>query len=303
LSLDGNGRYCAVNPREGAKLVVAESARNVVCVGARPLAVTNCLNFASPEHPEVMWDFSEVIDGMSEACKAFDTPVISGNVSFYNETEGRGVLSTPVIGMLGLVEDVRRIIQPGFKGAGDIIALIGTTRDDTTVSEYAATILGTTTDEMISRGRVPALDLDMERAVQKACLGAAEAGLLRSAHDCSDGGLAVALCECCFSSLNRTAVGADVDLAGTLPIAARLFSETPSRIIVSFEEAALGQMEVITAREGCTLTILGRAGGDQLRISSDGNEVIALSLAEIENAWRTSLENRLRAEVLVAGAE
>jgi phosphoribosylformylglycinamidine synthase len=303
LSLDGNGRYCAVNPREGAKLVVAESARNVVCVGARPLAVTNCLNFASPEHPEVMWDFSEVIDGMSEACKAFDTPVISGNVSFYNETEGRGVLPTPVIGMLGLVEDVRRIIQPGFKGAGDIIALLGTTRDDTTVSEYAATILGTTTGEMISRGRVPALDLNTERAVQKACLGAAEAGLLRSAHDCSDGGLAVALCECCFSSLNRMAVGADVDLAGTLPIAARLFSETPSRIIVSFEESALGQMEEITAREGCTLTILGRAGGDQLRISTDGDERIALSLAEIENAWRTALENRLQAEVLVAGAE
>jgi phosphoribosylformylglycinamidine synthase len=303
LSLDGNGRYCAVNPREGAKLVVAESARNVVCVGARPLAVTNCLNFASPEHPEVMWDFSEVIDGMSEACKAFDTPVISGNVSFYNETEGRGVLPTPVIGMLGLIEDVRRIIQPGFKGAGDIIALLGTTRDDTTVSEYAATILGTTTDEMISRGRVPALDLNTERAVQKACLGAAEAGLLRSAHDCSDGGIAVALCECCFSSLNRMAVGADVDLAGTLPIAARLFSETPSRIVVSFEEAALGQMEEITAREGCTLTILGRAGGDQLRISTDGDERIALSLAEIENAWRTALENRLQAEVLVAGAE
>ena len=115
MTLDGNGRYCAVNPREGAKLIVAEAARNIVCVGARPLAITNCLNFASPEHPEVMWSFSEVIDGMAEACRAFNTPVVSGNVSFYNETEGRGVLPTPVIGMIGLVEDVHRVVQPASK--------------------------------------------------------------------------------------------------------------------------------------------------------------------------------------------
>ena len=303
LSLDGSGRYCAVNPREGARLAVAEAARNVVCVGARPIAITNCLNFASPEKPEVMWAFSEVIDGMSEACRAFDTPVISGNVSFYNETEGRGVLPTPVIGMLGVIEDVRRIIQPGFKNMGDIIALLGATRDDLSVSEYAAAIQGATTEEMVKRGSVPALDMDAELSVQKACLSAAEAGLLRSAHDCSDGGLAVALCESCFSSLNRQAVGADVDLASTLSTAARLFSETPSRILISFEDAALGQMEEITAREGCPFTILGRTGGETLRICTDGDEVVSLQLAEIETAWRTALENRLRAEVLVAGAE
>ncbi|MCA1557780.1 MAG: phosphoribosylformylglycinamidine synthase II, partial [Acidobacteria bacterium] len=201
------------------------------------------------------------------------------------------------------IEDVRRIIQPGFKGAGDIIAILGETRGDTTVSEYAATILGHTTQEMIKTGRVPALDLGVERAVQKSCLAAAEAGLLRSAHDCSDGGLAVALAECCFSSLNRAAIGAEVDLTGTVSTTARLFSETPSRIIVSFEDAALGQIEEITAREGCRLTILGRAGGDRLSIRADGDEVISLPLAELENAWRTSLEQRLRAEVLVAGAE
>src|SRR5687767_3209104 len=130
ISLDGNGRYCAANPREGAKLLVAEAARNVVCVGAQPLAITNCLNFASPERPEVMWSFSEVIDGIAEACRAFNTPVVSGNVSFYNETEGRGVLPTPVIGMLGLIEDVKRVIQPGFKNEGDVIALLGVTQDD-----------------------------------------------------------------------------------------------------------------------------------------------------------------------------
>jgi phosphoribosylformylglycinamidine synthase II len=303
LSLDGNGRYCAVSPREGARLAVAEAARNVVCVGARPLAVTNCLNFASPEKPEVMWSFSEVIDGMSEACKAFDTPVISGNVSFYNETEGRGVLPTPVIGMLGLVEDVRRIVQPGFKSEGDIIALLGTTRDDLSVSEYASVVRGITTPEMIKAGRVPRLDMDAELAVQRACLSAAEAGLLRSAHDCSDGGLAVALCESGFSSLNRRAVGAEVDLDGELSLHTRLFSETPSRILVSFEESALGRMEEITARERCPLAILGRTGGERLRISADGQEVISLELAEVETAWRTALEKRLSAEVLVAGAE
>src|SRR5436189_2150021 len=125
MSLDGNGRYCAANPREGAKLIVAEAARNVVCVGARPIAVTNCLNFASPERPEVMWSFSEVIDGMAEACRVFDTPVVSGNVSFYNETDGRGILPTPTIGMVGLIEDTRKIITHGFKREGDIIALLG----------------------------------------------------------------------------------------------------------------------------------------------------------------------------------
>ena len=145
MTLDGNGRYCAANPREGAKLIVAEAARNVVCVGARPIAITNCLNFASPERPEVMWSFSEVIDGMAEACRALETPVVSGNVSFYNETEGRGILPTPVIGMVGLIEDVRRVVTPGFKKEGDVIALLGTTQDDLSMSEYAVSVAGVTT--------------------------------------------------------------------------------------------------------------------------------------------------------------
>ncbi|HKQ52848.1 MAG TPA: phosphoribosylformylglycinamidine synthase subunit PurL, partial [Pyrinomonadaceae bacterium] len=303
MCLDGNGRYCAADPREGAKLIVAEAARNVVCTGARPLAITNCLNFASPERPEVMWSFSEVIDGMAEACRAFNTPVVSGNVSFYNETEGRGILPTPVIGMVGLVNDVRRVVQHGFKGAGDIVALLGQTGDDLSISEYAATVQGRTTEEMIRGGRVPALDLEREKAVQEACLQAAEAGLLRSAHDCSDGGLGVAVAECCFSSLNRQGVGAEIDLTGSLPPAARLFSESPSRIVLSFEEAALGPVEEIAARAGCPLTILGRTGGDRLVIKADGEEVISLALSELETAWRTSLATKLRAEVLAAAAE
>src|SRR5687767_11485496 len=155
MCLDGPGRHVATNAKEGAKLAVAEAARNVVCVGAKPIAVTNCLNFASPERPEVMRSFSDVIDGMKEACEMFETPVVSGNVSFYNETEGRGILPTPTIGMVGLIEDTRRIVTHGFKDKGDIIALLGVTREDLSVSEYAATVLGRSTEEMSMDGRVP----------------------------------------------------------------------------------------------------------------------------------------------------
>ncbi|HAF13635.1 MAG TPA: phosphoribosylformylglycinamidine synthase subunit PurL [Blastocatellia bacterium] len=307
MSLDGNGRYCAVNPREGAKLIVAEAARNVVCVGARPLAITNCLNFASPERPEVMWSFSEVIDGMAEACRAFDTPVVSGNVSFYNETEGRGILPTPVIGMIGLVEDVRRVVQPGFKKEAEVIALLGTTGDDLSVSEYAATIDGLSTEEMIGSGAVAKLDLQTERAVQNVCLQAAEAGLLASAHDCSDGGLAVALAECCFSFLNRAAIGADVDLPASLtesiPATSTLFGESPSRIIISFQASSRAAIEKIAQRQNCPFTLLGHAGGQTLRIKLAGEEAVSLNVSEMENVWRSSLARRLEAEVMVAGME
>jgi len=310
MCLDGNGRYCAINPREGARLVVAEAARNVVCVGARPLAITNCLNFASPERPEVMWAFSEVIDGMTEACKAFNTPVVSGNVSFYNETEGHGILPTPVIGMLGLIDDVRRVVQPGFKNPGDFIALLGTTGEDLAASEYAALlggaekpIEGALADGRVSEIRVPKLNLETELAVQLACLRAAQNGLLRSAHDCSDGGLAVALAECCFSSLNQEALGADIDITGEYDVATRLFSESPSRIIISFDQALLGEIEEIVAAASCSMTLVGNVGSDRLRIESDGEEVIQLDIAELETAWRASLKDKLQAEAMAAGAE
>ena len=296
VALDGNGRYCSIDPREGARLIVAEAARNVVCVGAQPIAITNCLNFASPERPEVMWSFSEVIDGMTEACKAFNTPVVSGNVSFYNETEGRGILPTPVIGMLGLIDDVRRIVQPGFKNPGDFIALLGVTGEDLVASEYAAA-------NGVSDTRVPKLNLDTELAVQLACLRAAQNGLLRSAHDCSDGGLAVALAECCFSSLNHEACGADIDITGEYDVATRLFSESPSRIIISFDQAVLGDIEVIVAAASCPMTLIGNVGSDRLRIESDGEEVIELDIDELESAWRSSLQEKLQAEAMAAGAE
>ncbi|HEY6230862.1 MAG TPA: phosphoribosylformylglycinamidine synthase subunit PurL [Pyrinomonadaceae bacterium] len=306
MTLDGNGRYCAANPREGAKLIVAEAARNVVCVGARPLAVTNCLNFASPERPEVMWSFSEVIDGMAEACRTFNTPVVSGNVSFYNETEGRGILPTPVIGMIGLVEDVRRVVQPGFKEAGDLIALLGNTADDISVSEYAATIDGLTTEQMLASGKAPKIDLELELAAQTVCLGAAEAGLLASAHDCSDGGFAVAVAESCFSSPNRRSLGAEIfipnSIAG-LPASTFLFSESPSRIILSFSAASLNAIEALAARENCPFTLLGKVGGEKLRIEYGEEPAISVGVSELESVWRSSLAKKLEAEVMAAGQE
>ena len=297
MSLDGNGRYCAANPREGAKLIVAESARNVVCVGARPIAITNCLNFASPERPEVMWSFSEVVDGMAEACRVLGTPVVSGNVSFYNETEGRGILPTPVIGMVGLVEDVRRTVQPGFKNEGDLIAMLGVTNDDLSMSEFAVSVAGVTTQEIAAAGKVPKLDLERELAVQRACLEAAEAGLLTSAHDCSDGGLSVSLAEACFSSLGREAIGARVDLDATPSPTSLLFSESPSRIIVSFAPSAREELEKIAQDHNAPFAILGRVGGDTLVINVGEETVVNLGLTDLESTWRNALSRKLRAEV------
>jgi phosphoribosylformylglycinamidine synthase subunit PurL len=294
MTLDGNGRYCGANPREGAKLIVAEAARNVVCVGARPMAITNCLNFASPERPEVMWSFSEVIDGMAEACTAFSTPVVSGNVSFYNETEGRGILPTPVIGMVGLLEDVKRAVSQGFKNEGDRIALLGITENDLSISEYAATVVGLTTEEMIASGSVPRLDLTRELAVQNVCLEAAEAGLLKSAHDCSDGGIAVALAESCFASLGRALIGASANLPGELDVPATLFSESPSRIVISFAATDSSAIEQLAERHQAPLTMLGSVGGTRLTVTVNQNTVIDTEVSELESAWRNGLSQHLQ---------
>jgi phosphoribosylformylglycinamidine synthase subunit PurL len=303
MTLDGNGRYCAANPREGAKLIMAEAARNVVCVGARPIAITNCLNFASPERPEVMWSFAEVIEGMSEACRALGTPVVSGNVSFYNETEGRGIPPTPVIGMVGLVEDVRRVLQPGFKSEGDLIALLGVSNDDLSISEYSISVGRLSTEEMIANGELPQLDLNLELAVQKTCLEAAENELLQSAHDCSDGGLAVALAELSFSNLSRVGVGAEIELHSSLPATSLLFGESPSRIIVSFAKSAAAELAELAKRHGSPFEIIGRVGGDELRIKINEVESVDVKVKELEEAWRNAIPRRLEAQAAAAGRE
>jgi phosphoribosylformylglycinamidine synthase len=292
MCLDGSGKFTAISPREGAKLAVAEAARNVVCVGARPIAVTNCLNFASPERPEVMWSFSEVIDGLAEACIAFDTPVVSGNVSFYNETDGKGILPTPTIGMVGLVEDTRKLITQGFKNEGDIIAVLGITREDLAASEYAQTVLGHTTGQLIANGALPQLDLDQEKLVQETLLQLADKCLLNSAHDCSDGGLAVAMAECCFSSLGRKAIGAEIDLKSNgFSTEALLFGESPSRIVISFKPENLENVK-ITAGD-CPFEVIGHVGSDKLNISVTDDAKVAASIADLETAWRNSLQSRL----------
>ncbi|MEP6848475.1 MAG: phosphoribosylformylglycinamidine synthase subunit PurL [Acidobacteriota bacterium] len=292
MCLDGNGKFVAIDPKEGAKLAVAEAARNVVCVGATPIAVTNCLNFASPERPEVMWSFSEVIDGMKEACEAFETPVVSGNVSFYNETDGRGILPTPTIGMVGLIDDTRKIITHGFKNEGDLIALLGETKNDLAASEYAQTVLGISMNEMINNGSLPHVDLEREQLVQKTLLKLADQSLLNSAHDCSDGGLAIAVAESCFSSVGRGAVGAKIDLKGSqLSNEALLFGESPSRIVISFSPEKLDPIRTIAG--GCPFEVIGRVYGNELSFNIDDTQAIEASLDSLESAWQNSLQQRL----------
>jgi phosphoribosylformylglycinamidine synthase II len=288
MCLDGPGRHVAVDAKEGAKLAVAEAARNVVCVGAKPIAVTNCLNFASPERPEVMQSFSDVIDGMKEACEAFETPVVSGNVSFYNETDGRGILPTPTIGMVGLIDDTRKMITQGFKNEGDVIALLGVTNDDLSVSEYSRTIAGHSTDEIIANGSIAKIDLDLEKQVQDVVLKLADEMLLNSAHDCSDGGLAVAIAESCFSSLGREAIGASIELSSNgLSDETVLFAESPSRVVISFAVENLEKVKEIVGH--CPFAVIGSAGDDVLKIVVDGNEAVSTPVSDLEGAWESSL--------------
>lgn len=292
MCLDGNGKFTAIDPKNGAKLAVAEAARNVACVGARPIAVTNCLNFASPERPEVMWSFSEVVDGIGEACEAFASPIVSGNVSFYNETDGRGILPTPTIGMVGLIEDTRQIITHGFKNEGDLIAVLGTTNDDLEASEYAQTILGRTTDELIANGIAPQIDLDLEIRVQNTLLALAAESLVASAHDCSDGGLAVTIAESCFSSLGRDAIGASIDLSSNgLSSDSLLFGESPSRIVISF--AAENLYKVTAIAGDCPFEVIGKVGGDSLSMRVDGDVAMTTPISELEASWTGALSDRL----------
>lgn len=292
MCLDGPGRYVAVDAKEGAKLAVAEAARNVVCVGAKPIAVTNCLNFASPERPEVMQSFSDVIDGIKEACESFETPVVSGNVSFYNETDGRGILPTPTIGMVGLIDDTRKMITQGFKNEGDMIALLGATNDDLSVSEFAHSVVGISTDDLVEKGSVPKIDLGLELMVQNTVLKLADEMLLKSAHDCSDGGLAVAIAECCFSSLNRDAVGAHIELTSNgLSKEALLFGESPSRIVISFPPEDLERIVELT--DSCPFLIIGEVTDGPLWISVDGDDLISEPVSRLEKTWDTALGSSL----------
>jgi len=284
LSADGNGRHTYLDPYEGGKLAVAEAARNVVCAGARPLAITNCLNFGNPERPEIMWQFAEAVRGMGDACRAFGTPVTGGNVSLYNETLGAAILPTPIIGMVGLLDDIRHATTQWFKAAGDVIFLLGESREELGGSEYLKVIHG------LETGRPPRLDLARERAVQAVTLEAIAAGIVRSAHDCADGGLAVALAEGCVSG--PVALGAAAELPGVFRADAVLFGETASRIVVSVAPADAARLQALAAAQQVPCARLGTVGGEQLALRAAGRSC-SLPVARLHHTWSTGLSRLL----------
>ena len=283
LTVDGNGRYCYLDPYVGGVLAVAEAARNLACVGAHPIGLTDCLNFGSPENPEVMWQFSQVIRGMRDACSALHVPVVSGNVSFYNETDGIPIYPTPTIGMVGLLAKVRRVVTPWFKSPGDLVVLLGRTREELGGSEYLKIV------HKLVKGTPPWIDLRLEQAVQHCCLEAMERGLLRSAHDVSDGGLAVALAECCVSGPDKP-LGVRVEMREMIRGDALLFSESQSRIVVSLQEKDLDELQAIAAKQNVPVQVLGNVGGTRLIIQP----LVRLPVEEVRAIWSSALPNHFK---------
>jgi phosphoribosylformylglycinamidine synthase subunit PurL len=283
LTVDGNSRYCFLDPYVGGALAVAEAARNLACVGARPIGLTDCLNFGSPENPAVMWQFARVIQGMRDACIALKVPVVSGNVSFYNETDGIPIYPTPTIGMVGILPKVDRVITPWFKAAGDIVVLLGRTREELGGSEYLKFI------HNLVRGTPPWIDLKLEQAIQNCCLEAIDKGILRSAHDISDGGLAVALAECCIGGPDKP-LGVRTEIREMIRGDALLFSESQSRILVSMQEKDLGQLQEIASGHAVPLQVIGAVGGSRFSIQP----ILQLPVDELQSIWSSALGDRLK---------
>ena len=276
VTTDGNGPYCQIDPRLGAAHTVAESYRNLCAMGAKPLAITNCLNFGSPERPEVMWQFSEVIDGLAEACSALETPVTGGNVSFYNETSGVSIFPTPIVGMIGEFEPTGTPQAMGFAAAGDIIAVIGATLPELGGSEYARVVLGRL------GGRLPALDLAVEAKAGHLVREGIAKGLFSSVHDCSEGGIGVALAESCM----KGGVGAEVQPDESMPLHAWLFSESASRYLISASEDSFSVLMEMAARHDVALVKIGTTGSDSLKVAG----AVELALQEMSKAFEESFE-------------
>jgi phosphoribosylformylglycinamidine synthase len=277
MTVDGNARLVVLNPRRGAALAVAEAVRNLACVGARPLAVTDCLNFGNPYNPEVSYQFAEAIEGLREACEAFGLPVVSGNVSFYNEGPGGPVWPTPVVGLLGVVEDVAGLPGSRFHREGDAVLLVGPEARDTAGSEYEHGLLGTL------RGDAPPLDLDLERRVHEVVRALVAERLARSAHDCAEGGLAVALAECCFDDGGAFGLDAPDGPAD----AGALFGEAPSRVIVSCAPADAGAVLARCASAAVPARRLGSVGprGGRFRLGA----AIDLPAPELAALWEDAI--------------
>jgi phosphoribosylformylglycinamidine synthase subunit PurL len=288
MSVDGNGRYCYLDPRRGAMLAVAEAARNVACAGAIPIGATNCLNFGNPERPEIMWQFVEAVEGLADACRALGIPITGGNVSLYNETGGTPIYPTPTVGVVGVIDDASRVLARTFREAGHEIVLLGEGRGELGGSEYLKAVHG------VVKGQPPALDIARERALSGLLVRAAASGLICSAHDCSDGGLAVTLAECAFDT---GGIGCDVDVAAAggagapaFQEAATLFGESASRVVVSVrpqERATLMHM----ASEACVpARLIGTTGGSRIRVRIDGTPAFDCALHEAELIWGTAIE-------------
>jgi len=276
---------------------VAESARKVACTGATPVAATNCLNFGNPEKPRIMWQFAQVIDGMTRACEELEIPITGGNVSFYNETLGEGIYPTPVVGVVGVIEEVEKTVGFEFRGPGRAVVLLrGTEPGDSTdaeaefgSSEYAQEILG------MVWGFPPALELNGEATLQKCIVKLVGEGLIESAHDCSDGGLAVALAESAFPN----GIGARIELAsGGLAAEFLLFGEDASRILISCARERVGRIQELALEYGVAADVLGETVPDKIEIAVDGRAVVAATVSELKDAWAGALERALQVETV-----
>ena len=293
LSVDGNGRFCYLDPYRGAMLAVAEAARNVACSGAEPIGATNNLNFGNPERPEIMWQLAEAVRGIGQACRELNVPITGGNVSLYNETEGRAIFPTPVLGVLGVLDDASKVATRNFKRAGADVVLLGDNLGELGGSEYLATMHGKVL------GVPPAIDLGREAALQQLIVQLIRESLVESAHDCSEGGLAIALAECTFDS---GGIGVTADLSpappsGALRANATLFGESASRIMVSIPSGKLEAVMTAARSAGVPAVKIGATGGDRVRISVGGEMAIDTLVTDAEQAWATAIEKKMNANV------
>ncbi|MGG1612694.1 phosphoribosylformylglycinamidine synthase subunit PurL [Paenibacillus phoenicis] len=275
MTTDCNGRFVYLDPEVGGRIAVSEAARNIVCSGAEPLAITDNLNFGSPEKPDIFWQMERAVDGMAEACRVLDTPVIGGNVSLYNENAKGAIYPTPVVGMVGLVHDTDHITTQDFKSAGDVVFLLGETKAELGGSEFQAVVHG------VVEGRPPQLDLEVEKKLLGAVLEAIQGGLVRSAHDLSEGGLAVALAESCISG----GIGAKVDIASELRPDFALFSESQSRILLSASPEKAEALEKLLAERGVPAARIGVVEGLELSIAVNGTEVLSKPVEQLKRVW------------------
>jgi phosphoribosylformylglycinamidine (FGAM) synthase-like enzyme len=287
---DCNALYCRQNPREGAKIAVAEAARNLTCSGAVPLAITDNLNFGNPYKPENFLQLREAVEGMAEACRKFDTPVTGGNVSLYNESPAGAIDPTPTVAMVGLIEDPKHITTQFFKQVGDVILLVGELGDELGASHYLRIVHGR------KEGPPPRLDFAREKALQAAIRALIRIGLVESAHDCSEGGLALALVESCLSWPEPH--GAEVDFGATgLRADVLLFNESQARVIISVKKQNASAALALLEWRGVPARRVGMVSkSDSLRIAADG-KTFGWSLADLDTAWSQTIEKLLREEI------